>query len=232
MEPAMSRTSLIVALASLISAPIVVHAEPVSFTYAITNIACESRGNAIFLPADRDWCATFPSSFPLIVTFDSSSVTSEPAPGLTTHDFGTPSFSPVPLVLPDLPGHGTTQALAVGRTGAGFHSQQILSRTFSTDPSEPEPWLFFSHLVLLQGFASNAGGDMSAFELASLMREFLFLYVVEDAEEPATLAMVRFTGTAALDSVDQAPVPEPGTVLLVVSCLTCEAFRQRRRRRS
>jgi hypothetical protein len=226
-----SRPSLIIALASWIGAPTVVHAEPVSFTYTISNIACEIRGIAIFLPTDRDWCATFPSSFPLTVTFDSAPVRSEPAPGLTTHDFGTPSFSPVPLVLPDLPGLGTTQALAVGRTGAGLYSQ-IVSRTFFTDPSEPEPWLFFSHLLSLHGLAANAGEDMSAFEFASSMREFLFLYVAEDAEEPATLALVRFTGTASLDSVDEAPVPEPGTVLLVASCLACQAFRKRRRLRS
>ena len=90
------RWSLIRTVSILIAVPVLASADPVTFHYVIeVTQRCQDTDGF------SRTCSPFNTTFPLMMTFDPTQV-GPPLEGATFSnvDYGSPSFSPVPLTLP------------------------------------------------------------------------------------------------------------------------------------
>lgn len=234
------RISLVFVLLTLVGAPAA--ADPITVAYDVEIFSRFSRSRPGIGTVEP-----FSQQFTLSMTFD-------PALGPAGGVYGPPTFSPVPLDVPPPPddfslsssGFTTHVALAAGGVHASAYgivggtgtvngnlsvyvrTLRLISTVLASNPPLPvTPETFPAHLVLVKGqspvnFSYGICLGIGPFPPSA--------DACNDASGAGSREVAYF-GSATLRQVDQAPVPEPATFVLVGSSLAILA-RYRRRLRS
>jgi hypothetical protein len=195
-------------------------ADPVTLNYSVLiNQRCQGGS-----------CQPFQSTFDLVVTFDSTAVTS--GPGFVV--YGDPTFSPVPLERPAIsPAAGDSLNTRTGEVAT--QSQTHVSYSFFAQreyatANNLEEW----HVGLSLARQIMAMPDLSSETLAARLlalgpARFTYFY---DALDPVTgnlmSSSIGYSGLARLS--DASPVPEPASLLLLGSGVAGLAAWRRHRR--
>jgi PEP-CTERM motif len=210
------RFSRVVAtLAAVLGATTSANADPLTLAYSVRTQSCDVEDNtAAGRPDVR--CSPDPSLFSLTVTFDTTVLRAETTPTAKSYEFGAPTFSAVPLVLPSLPSVRDTNDFTTYNEFS-LPDQQIRNVSFSAQRFFFSDRRTYDHSVSLFAFDELGLTDLPPLEgLLSLARELEFSYVYREYEsgESANIVALRYRGIAALQADVPEPVPEPSSLLL------------------
>jgi hypothetical protein len=217
--------SILHTAALLVLVTVAAYADPVRASYTVQVASCETFGQGRNIPLK---CQPYPSSFPMTVTLDGTPST-EVIGSSQIHHFEPPTFSAIPISLPELPS-------AVNAVSSFAHLSESPSdgRFASLHGSrrfhEEDQDFFYGHEVDLFGQDEFVFRDPPLLGLLGLAGAFSFAYLEADIHEGPD-AGILYLGTAVLDSVTPDPVPEPSSVLLFATGAAALGRRVWRRRR-
>jgi hypothetical protein len=226
---------LISAVSILFSVPLLASADPVTFHYRIevTQRCQDSDGFS-------RTCSPFNTTFPLMMTFDPAQV-GPPLEGATFRNvaYGSPTFSPVPLVLPPQDGpfviREDSRSLTLDHTSIP-QSESIWRRNVGAGEFFSNPELSASRGLILHGLRDSVSRPpQDAFSMAELLgagQDDSFFYLQTATREldggDFAWTSMDYRGRTFL-SEQPAPVPEPTSLLLLGSGLGALAARRLRR---
>lgn len=213
------------AISILLGVPLLASADPVTFHYRIevTQRCQDSDGFS-------RTCSPFNTTFPLMMTFDPAQL-GPPLEGTTFRNvaYGSPTFSPVPLILPPQDGpfviREDSRSLTLDHTSLR-QSESTWLRNVGAAEFFSNPELSASRGLILHGLRDSVSRPpQDAFSMAELLGagqddSFFYLQTATRELDGGNFAwtLMEYRGRSFL-SEQPAPVPEPATFVLLGSGL-------------